>query len=117
MRGDVEDLQAFADQALGSARRCSSLVGRADLVMPMPGHHNALNAVAALAVAGLCLTTEANLGDGVFPAVDYLAQGGVIGNLRRGFWSVAGAAVFARMYFIPVLSNALPATTRLQPRW
>ncbi|GAB7534784.1 formimidoylglutamate deiminase [Burkholderia sp. 3C] len=31
------------------------------------------------AVAGLCPTTEANLGDGVFPAVDYLAQGGVIG--------------------------------------
>lgn len=31
------------------------------------------------AVAGLCLTTEANLGDGVFPAVDYLAHGGVIG--------------------------------------
>ena len=28
------------------------------------------------AVAGLCLTTEANLGDGVFPAVDYLAAGG-----------------------------------------
>lgn len=28
------------------------------------------------AVAGLCLTTEANLGDGVFPAVDYIAQGG-----------------------------------------
>lgn len=31
------------------------------------------------AVAGLCLTTEANLGDGIFPAVDYLAQGGRIG--------------------------------------
>ncbi len=31
------------------------------------------------AVAGLCLTTEANLGDGFFPAVDYLAQGGAIG--------------------------------------
>jgi formimidoylglutamate deiminase len=31
------------------------------------------------AVAGLCPTTEANLGDGLFPAVDYLAQGGVIG--------------------------------------
>jgi formimidoylglutamate deiminase len=28
------------------------------------------------AVAGLCLTTEANLGDGIFPAADYLAQGG-----------------------------------------
>ncbi|MCP8467395.1 formimidoylglutamate deiminase [Pseudomonas sp. ZM23] len=31
------------------------------------------------AVAGLCLTTEANLGDGIFPAVDYLAQGGRFG--------------------------------------
>jgi len=31
------------------------------------------------AVAGLCLTTEANLGDGIFPAVDFLAQGGVMG--------------------------------------
>jgi formimidoylglutamate deiminase len=31
------------------------------------------------AVAGLCPVTEANLGDGVFPAVDYLAAGGRIG--------------------------------------
>jgi len=31
------------------------------------------------AVAGLCLTTEANLGDGIFPAVDYLAQHGRFG--------------------------------------
>jgi len=31
------------------------------------------------AIAGLCPTTEANLGDGLFPAVDYLAQGGQIG--------------------------------------
>ena len=31
------------------------------------------------AVAGLCLTTEANLGDGIFPAVNYLAQGGRLG--------------------------------------
>ncbi|MGR6495677.1 formimidoylglutamate deiminase [Pseudomonas fulva] len=31
------------------------------------------------AVAGLCLTTEANLGDGIFPATDYLAQGGRLG--------------------------------------
>ncbi|KJZ16107.1 N-formimino-L-glutamate deiminase [Marinomonas sp. S3726] len=28
------------------------------------------------AVAGLCPTTEANLGDGIFPGVDYIAQGG-----------------------------------------
>ena len=31
------------------------------------------------AVAGLCPTTEANLGDGLFPAVDYLAAGGRLG--------------------------------------
>lgn len=31
------------------------------------------------AVAGLCPTTEANLGDGLFPAPDYLADGGAIG--------------------------------------
>lgn len=35
LRGGIADLQAFADQALGTTRRCSSLVGRADLVMPM----------------------------------------------------------------------------------
>ena len=31
------------------------------------------------AVAGLCPITEANLGDGLFPAVDYLAAGGRCG--------------------------------------
>ncbi|MEH7830277.1 formimidoylglutamate deiminase [Gemmobacter denitrificans] len=31
------------------------------------------------AVVGLCPVTEANLGDGLFPAVDYLAEGGRIG--------------------------------------
>ncbi|SAL41463.1 N-formimino-L-glutamate deiminase [Caballeronia choica] len=31
------------------------------------------------ATAGLCLTTEANLGDGIFPARDYLDAGGRIG--------------------------------------
>jgi len=31
------------------------------------------------AVAGLCLTTEANLGDGIFPAHDYLGAGGAFG--------------------------------------
>ncbi|WP_443191194.1 formimidoylglutamate deiminase [Pseudomonas indica] len=45
--------------------------------------HVADEEVAAMArsgaVAGLCPTTEANLGDGLFPAVDYLAQGGRLG--------------------------------------
>ncbi|MBK8157383.1 MAG: formimidoylglutamate deiminase [Rhodospirillaceae bacterium] len=31
------------------------------------------------AVAGLCPTTEGNLGDGLFPAVEFLAEGGIIG--------------------------------------
>ena len=31
------------------------------------------------AVAGLCPTTEANLGDGLFPAVEFMAEGGVLG--------------------------------------
>jgi predicted GNAT family acetyltransferase len=35
LRGDIGDLNAFADKAMGTARRCSSLVGRAELVMPM----------------------------------------------------------------------------------
>jgi predicted GNAT family acetyltransferase len=35
LRGGPADLNAFADEAMSGARRCSSLVGRADLVLPM----------------------------------------------------------------------------------
>ncbi len=35
LRGAQADLNAFADEAMSGTRRCSSLVGRADLVMPM----------------------------------------------------------------------------------
>lgn len=35
LRGDRSDMNAFADKAMSAARRCSSLVGRAELVMPM----------------------------------------------------------------------------------
>jgi len=35
LRGRLGDLYAFADAALTASRRCSSLVGRAELVMPM----------------------------------------------------------------------------------
>ena len=35
LRGDLDDLNAFADKAMSTARRCSSLVGRAELVLPM----------------------------------------------------------------------------------
>ena len=41
---------------------------------------NEVRAMAASrAIAGLCLTTEANLGDGIFPAHAYLADGGRFG--------------------------------------
>ena len=33
--GEAADLHAFADKAVSGTRRCSSLVGRAELVMPM----------------------------------------------------------------------------------
>ncbi|MCV7279553.1 GNAT family N-acetyltransferase [Mycolicibacterium flavescens] len=35
LRGEAVDLHAFADKAMSTARRCSSLVGRAELVLPM----------------------------------------------------------------------------------
>lgn len=35
LRGEAADMLAFADKAMSSARRCSSLVGRAELVLPM----------------------------------------------------------------------------------
>jgi predicted GNAT family acetyltransferase len=35
LRGQLIDLHAFADKAMSSPRRCSSLVGRAELVLPM----------------------------------------------------------------------------------
>ena len=35
LRGTLQDLNAFADKAMATARRCSSLVGRVELVVPM----------------------------------------------------------------------------------
>ena len=35
LRGKLSDLYAFGDAAMTASRRCSSLVGRAELVMPM----------------------------------------------------------------------------------
>ena len=46
------------------------------------------------AVAGLCPTTEANLGDGIFPARDFLAEGGAVGV---GTDSQVGASAAAEL--------------------
>jgi magnesium-protoporphyrin IX monomethyl ester (oxidative) cyclase len=45
------------------------------------------------------------------------AQGGLIGNLKRAFWSGAGALTFARMYLLPVHKHELPAQVRVAPVW
>jgi formimidoylglutamate deiminase len=54
--------------------------GRWCLVHATHVDENEVHAMAASrAIAGLCLTTEANLGDGIFPAHAYLNDGGRIG--------------------------------------
>jgi len=42
-------------------------------------HSETKRLAASGAVAGLCPVTEANLGDGIFPSTDYLAEGGAFG--------------------------------------
>jgi magnesium-protoporphyrin IX monomethyl ester (oxidative) cyclase len=45
------------------------------------------------------------------------ARGGLVGLVKQGAWAVAGAATFARLYFFPVKSHALPAQIRMVPAW
>jgi magnesium-protoporphyrin IX monomethyl ester (oxidative) cyclase len=45
------------------------------------------------------------------------AQGGVIGLVKRGLWSVAGLATFARLYVLPTVPNELPQQVRMAPAW
>ena len=45
------------------------------------------------------------------------AQGGVVGLLKRGAWSIAGLATFARLYVLPTVPNELPQQVRMAPAW
>ena len=45
------------------------------------------------------------------------AQGGLIGLVKRAGLGIAGAAVFARLYTLPVVSHELPKDVRLAPTW
>ncbi len=45
------------------------------------------------------------------------ARGGLVGWVQRGWWSVAAAGVFARLYLLPVKRHDLPATVRMAPVW
>ncbi|MEM0988958.1 MAG: magnesium-protoporphyrin IX monomethyl ester (oxidative) cyclase [Pseudomonadota bacterium] len=44
-------------------------------------------------------------------------QGGAMGWIRRMGLSARAAAVFTRIYFLPVKDNAPPASSRLEPVW
>ncbi len=44
-------------------------------------------------------------------------RGGVFGGLARLALSARAAAIFARLYLLPVRRQALPANVRLQPAW
>jgi magnesium-protoporphyrin IX monomethyl ester (oxidative) cyclase len=44
-------------------------------------------------------------------------QGGALGFLKRAAFSVAAAAVFARLYCLPVQRHALPEQVRAAPAW
>lgn len=51
------------------------------------------------AIAGVCPTTEANLGDGIFPASEYLARGGLFGVGSDSHVEVSAAAELRMMEY------------------
>ena len=70
------------------------------------------------AVAGLCPSTEANLGDGVFPAAAYLAEGGAWGIGSDSHASVDPAEELRRLEYTQRLAqqrrNVLASATQAQ---
>ena len=44
-------------------------------------------------------------------------QGGLMGALKHGWCVTQAVATFARLYFVPVKRNPLPAEMRVQPTW
>ena len=45
------------------------------------------------------------------------ARGGMMATIRRGVLSVKAAAIFGRMFLLPVRENPLPDDARLAPSW
>ncbi|MGB5212480.1 MAG: magnesium-protoporphyrin IX monomethyl ester (oxidative) cyclase, partial [Anderseniella sp.] len=44
-------------------------------------------------------------------------QGGITGNIKRAGLAALAASAFVRLYFVPVKSNKIPDTSRLQPAY
>lgn len=45
------------------------------------------------------------------------ARGGLVGRLQQAACAVAGAAIFVRLYLLPVQHHTLPAQVRVAPAW
>lgn len=45
------------------------------------------------------------------------ARGGIVGGIGRAGLALAAATTFARLYLLPVKSNALPERVRMAPAW
>jgi len=45
------------------------------------------------------------------------ARGGLVGKLLQGWHAVRGAAMFARLYFMPVIEQEISTEIRLAPTW
>jgi magnesium-protoporphyrin IX monomethyl ester (oxidative) cyclase len=45
------------------------------------------------------------------------SRGGIAGRIRQAGWAIAGAATFARLYFMPVNHHRLPEQVRMAPAW
>ena len=78
---EVEDCLAWSGQRPVDWLLCNAAIGRRWCLVHATHMSEAETAALARsgAVAGLCPTTEANLGDGLFPLVPYLASGGTLG--------------------------------------
>ncbi|MEL6298670.1 MAG: magnesium-protoporphyrin IX monomethyl ester (oxidative) cyclase [Pseudomonadota bacterium] len=48
---------------------------------------------------------------------DAKAQGGIGGRIKSGWHMARAGFTFARLYMLPVKSNEIPETSRLQPAW
>ena len=44
-------------------------------------------------------------------------QGGIMGRVKKAWYTGAAMTVFLRLYLIPAKNNALPQSARLQPAW
>jgi magnesium-protoporphyrin IX monomethyl ester (oxidative) cyclase len=45
------------------------------------------------------------------------AKGGILGRVKQGYWALRGAAIFVKLYCLPVRKHQLPSQIRMSPAW